>query len=517
MFGADPVSLTMLAKQSFFESRWMRLLLAVAAVLAGAMIAMLNAQFGNPLKVLIIIVGMFAALATVWRVEWGLLAFVFMSYTRFSDVMVSNGAPSTAQPFLALLFLIIFMRWMMYGEKPANWLTAAALIVIYGLVGVASFLYADDVVRVKYGVTSYFKDAVIVVVIVMLLRTHETLRRTIWMLLAAGIFMASITTFQQLTGTFDNDYYGFAKAGRMQIIEGQEDDYRISGPIGDPNFYSQVLLALVPMGIERLWNERNKKLRWLAIWMLLVCIASIIFTASRGAFVAMLIGIGIMFLRRPPKPITVIAAVIGLILVIPLLPPGYTARLKTIPDAIPGLSTKDVRTEASFRGRSSAQQAGIRMFLANPLFGLGVGNYGNHYQEYARDLGLDSSRWDQAPHNTYLEILTEKGLFGLAIFTWMMWVIFRGMKRARTIFRDNGMPDYDDLVYGFQAGLIGYMFAAIFLQMSYPRFFWVLIGIGFAIPNVAQKIIDLRQNNQLSLGQRIQQDFAPDREVVHVG
>jgi len=29
------------------------------------------------------------------------------------------------------------------------------------------------------------------------------------------------------------------------------------------------------------------------------------------------------------------------------------------------------------------------------------------------------------PHNTYLEILVEHGIFGLALYTWLMWEIFR--------------------------------------------------------------------------------------------
>jgi O-antigen ligase len=29
------------------------------------------------------------------------------------------------------------------------------------------------------------------------------------------------------------------------------------------------------------------------------------------------------------------------------------------------------------------------------------------------------------PHNTYLEILVEHGIFGLALYCWLMWEIFR--------------------------------------------------------------------------------------------
>jgi O-antigen ligase len=480
----------MIANQSLDRSTRMRWLIAVLAVLVGGVVAMTVSMFPSTTKLLVLVAGAAAAAATMSRVEWGLLALIWMGYTRFSDVMVLNGAPSTATAFLGLLFLIIILRWLLYNEKPQDWMVAATMIVLYGMVGVATFLYADDTVRVQSGVISYFKDAVIVVVIVILLRQPATLRSAMWALLAAGIFMASLTTWQQLTGTFDNDYWGFAKAGRMQIVAGQEDDFRIAGPIGDPNFYSQVLLVLVPLAMDRMRHEKKKALRLLAGYTLFVCVFSIFMTFSRGAFLSMIIIIVMMLIKNPPKPLTFLIAIAIIVPLFSVLPPSYTARLKTIPDAIPGLTEKDVREEASFRGRSSAQQAGWLMFLDNPLFGLGVGNFGNHYQEYSRGLGIDSSRWDQAPHNLYLEIVTEKGLVGLSVFALLIGTMFAGIGRARRQFLNLGEPNLASLVVAFRIGIIGYMIAATFLQLSYPRFFWVLIGIGFAIPNVAQNMID---------------------------
>jgi putative inorganic carbon (HCO3(-)) transporter len=480
----------MIANQSLDRSPRMRWLLAVLAVLVGGVVAMTVSMFPSTTKLLVLVAGAAAAAATIYRVEWGLLALIWMGYTRFSDVMVNNGAPSTATAFLGLLFLIIILRWILYNEKPQDWMVATTMIVLYGMVGMATFLYADDTVRVQSGVISYFKDAVIVVVIVILLRQPTTLRSAMWALLAAGIFMASLTTWQQLTGTFDNDYWGFAKAGRMQIVAGVEDDFRIAGPIGDPNFYSQVLLVLVPLAMDRMRHEKKKWLRMVAGYTLFVCIFSIFMTFSRGAFLSMIIIIVMMLIKNPPKPLTFLIAIAIVVPLFSVLPPSYTARLQTIPDAIPGLTDKDVREEASFRGRSSAQQAGWLMFLDNPLFGLGVGNFGNHYQEYSRGLGIDSSRWDQAPHNLYLEIVTEKGLFGLSVFALLIGTMFAGIGRARRQFIDQGEPSLASLVVAFRIGIIGYMIAGTFLQLSYPRFFWVLIGIGFAIPNVAQNMID---------------------------
>lgn len=486
----------MLANQPFSENKSTRWLLGGLAIVMGLSVGFGVTVVPNTTKLLVMVLGLAAAAATMWRVEWGLLALIFMGYTRFSDVMVRNGAPSTAQAFLGLLFLIIFLRWMLYNEKPEDWLQATTMIILYGLVGLATMLYAADVVRVKAGVISYFKDAVIVVVVVILLRNHLTLRRAMWALLAAGIFMATLTTFQQLTGTFSNNYWGFAKAGLQQIVAGQSDDYRIAGPIGDPNFYAQVLLVLVPIAMDRMWNERKRWLRLVAMWALAVCVFSIFFTFSRGAFVGLIIIVTMMLIRRPPRPIVLIATIALIIPLVLMLPESYTARLRTIPDAIPGLSNKDVREEASFRGRSSAQQAGLLMFLDNPLFGVGVGNFGYHYQKYSRGLGIDGSRWDQAPHNLYLEIVTEKGLLGLTVFGLLMWMVYRGIKQARSDFIEAGESDYAGLITAFWIGIMGYMIAAIFLQLSYPRFFWVLIGIGFAIPNVARRLVEQRREER---------------------
>ena len=40
----------------------------------------------------------------------------------------------------------------------------------------------------------------------------------------------------------------------------------------------------------------------------------------------------------------------------------------------------------------------------------------------------------------------------------------------------------------FMAGAItlGYLVAALFLHNAYPRYLWLLVGIAFAIPEVAQ-------------------------------
>jgi hypothetical protein len=96
-------------------------------------------------------------------------------------------------------------------------------------------------------------------------------------MLAAGIFMGTLSTFQYLTDTFTNNYGGFAQVLYAGIV-GQAESYRIAGSVGDPNFFGQVLVMLVPLGFDRMLNERSLVLRLLGLWGVMVCLLAMLFT-----------------------------------------------------------------------------------------------------------------------------------------------------------------------------------------------------------------------------------------------
>jgi hypothetical protein len=46
------------------------------------------------------------------------------------------------------------------------------------------------------------------------------------------------------------------------------------------------------------------------------------------------------------------------------------------------------------------------------------------------------------------------------------------------------MEDYANMTTGFAITLAGYLFAALFVHAAYPRYFYLLIGISFALSNL---------------------------------
>ena len=454
----------------------------LTAVGAASFVSLLVNLVNSPLILALGIAGLAIAIAITIRLELGLFVLIFITYTRFSDVLVHDHAlPSIAQPLSLLLLSIIVGRWFLLNESPLSQVAIPLLLLgAYGLVGFAALLYAVDIDRTQFALQTYLKDVIITVLIIFLLRRTTTFQAVVWTLLLAGIFMGSITTYQQITGSYQTSYWGFGLAS-IQNIVGKSNDYRIAGPIGDPNFYGQILLVLVPLALERLWHETQPILRILAGWALTVCLLSIIFTFSRGAFLGLIIitilSVWHYRIRFVPLLITLL---LGIVL-LQFVPEQYLERVQTVINLIPGLGQQDARNDISFRSRLSETQAGWHMFTEHPLLGVGLNNYAVHYQDYSRQLGIDSRLEDKAAHNLYLEIAAETGLLGLTVFGTLLAVTFHGLIKAYKYFEQAGYWHEANMVRAFTIGFIGYLAAASFLHAAYPRYFWLLLGIALAV------------------------------------
>jgi O-antigen ligase len=71
--------------------------------------------------------------------------------------------------------------------------------------------------------------------------------------------------------------------------------------------------------------------------------------------------------------------------------------------------------------REAVYAGGWQMFLEKPFTGWGV-------NQMPAELARHVSGYKETelyPHNTYLEILVEHGVFGLVLYAWLMWEIFR--------------------------------------------------------------------------------------------
>jgi len=342
-------------------------------------------------------------------------------------------------------------------------------------------LYAGDYQIANTTFVSFAKDMLGAVIVIFFIQQPSSLKGAIWALILAGLFMASVSVFQYLTGTFSNNYFGFG--GWLAQVSGSSSSHRLTGPYDNPNAYAQVLAVIVPLAIDRFLNERNLPMRVLAGLAAGLSALAVVFTYSRGGFLALFFALGIYIVLRRPNFIflvVVLALAIGLI---QFLPDTYSSRLVTLFQLVP--SQNALVTDPSLRGRTSENVAAWRMFLDHPILGVGIGNYGLNYQDYSREIGLDPRISSRTPASLYMELLAEQGLVGITVFATLLALIFRELYSARKNFQLSGMRDQAFMVAALFAGLAGYLFSAINKNSAYSNAFWVIVGIALAAGQVA--------------------------------
>jgi putative inorganic carbon (hco3(-)) transporter len=484
----------MINRQNVDWQRNISIFFGIICVLTGVALGNMIPQTSSISLIFVITLGIVGAFVILINLEVGLYALIFMAYLRVSDIAVQfYGAPSILQPFFLLILVAIVINWIRFGMPQSKWTNAVVAVVAYGLVVTLSLIYATDFKVAYTVVTDFVKNGIIAVFLAIMIQRGVTFKRVLWVLLLAGIFVSTISVYQYLTKQFTNPFWGFGQADYLNIVTGV-DDYRIAGPIGDPNYYAQIIVILIPIAFEFLLTEKKWFARIIAFLALLVCSLTIIFTFSRGGFFAFAVVIACLILYHKLHPIYIILTLLFLILIFFFLPNNYTSRLGTITDVLSG--QMDVRDEASLSGRLSEFIAAGQMFADHPIFGVGVGNYPAYYDQYAVIIGLDINSGPHQPHNLFLEIAAETGILGLTVFLGILYYMYQTIIDSWKKLRKLQETIYSRLVVAFGISLIGYFSAAIFIHGAYPRYIWLLVGIAFSLPQVTKDILDHARQNE---------------------
>jgi len=473
------------AKWSSVQSDRLSVLFFVLAIAAGITVAIVGSKFGW--ISLFVLPALIVGLAILLQPDLGVAAFAVVIYIQLKRAIeiYHPGYPlylSPAYPLLGALVFLIIWRMFIYGDRPTGWKRASMIFLLMAF-WLFSAITAGDPTQGIIKFQKYAENSLFVFVIIFFIQRPTSLRRVIWSLLAAGIFTATLTVFQNLTSTYANSYGGFAQ-WEYSSTNGITN-YRAAGLYGNANAYAQSLIVLVPLALDRLWHEKRTFLRLMEALALISCTLAIFFTYSRNGFVTLIFTLGFLVAIRRPNIMPLMLTGILALLLLQFLPTTYLNRLSTLFQFSSSNPTRQV-SDQSFRGRISENIAAWQMFQDNPLFGVGLDNFEINYQDYSRKIGLDSRRTARAPASLYLELLSEQGLVGTTVFILFMTMVFRSLWNAKRIFTLLEMEDDAHLTLAFLSGLLGYMFFYISKSGSYSNAFWILLGIALSFEQVAK-------------------------------
>jgi len=263
-----------------------------------------------------------------------------------------------------------------------------------------------------------------------------------------------------------------------------EDDLtvRISGTIGDPNELAALLVAGTVFAGVLTAITKEAALRVAAGAAVGLFLAGIFYTVSRGGLVALGVAlIAACLLAGRWRGRAVVVTALGLLTVV-----IYFA-------SFAGLDARDrVTTVEGGSGRTDIWKVGWRMVEDEPIRGIGSGNFPISSIHYLLEPGVlerDEFIIDtpKVAHNTYLQILAELGIVGLALFLTIIGFSVRCAIRAAHWFGRHGDTQMELVARGMVVALVGILAADFFISEQFGKQLWLLLGLGPALYGVARR------------------------------
>ena len=256
---------------------------------------------------------------------------------------------------------------------------------------------------------------------------------------------------------------------------------RFTGGGGDPNVQAAGFVAamFLIMGLLGLYRRRAARVALLVAFALVTL--GFLATESRGGLVALVVGVVLAMFIAPRHRGRIVAlggVMLAAILALGAAQPGAIAR---ITDLGGGSS-----------GRSDLWRVGWDVFTGHPLTGVGLGNFEVVEAHYTLRPGAISRIGyivdvPHLVHNTYLQLLAETGIVGLALYLLVIALCLRATWTAIRRFDAIGWRREADLARAVLMGVVGMSVALFFISDGDDVRLWVLLAMGPALATFAAR------------------------------
>lgn len=238
----------------------------------------------------------------------------------------------------------------------------------------------------------------------------------------------------------------------------------LNGLMADENDFALAMNVALP--ITFYYSFTVKRLFRFLLWFLtaLMFIAGV-YSLSRGGMVGVVAVIGMIWMKSQRKTATLLLLLLSVPAFWHIVPQEYKVEVVSVFEEGGEVGTG--------RERIEFWKVATRVFLANPVLGVGQGNLPHRLGEYQGEEYWKRGIQGRAVHSLYFTLLPELGLLGTIIFIIML------VKIVGYCFElSRGDDEGKNYALGVMIGIFGYLITGLFLSVLYYPHFWVLITLG---------------------------------------
>ena len=266
--------------------------------------------------------------------------------------------------------------------------------------------------------------------------------------------------------------YGFFQSVDMDPIDWVNGYSPVFGLFGNPNFHSAFLaIAMSAAAVILVSPKINVKNRILLVLLLVLFLYNVIESKAQQGILAFLVGlsvIGFAYVLSVKKSRILLISYTTIVLV-----SGVAAVL----DILQKSPWTPFLYKASVSERGDVWQAGWRIFLDNPVIGIGLDQYRDYYARY-RDIDAvmraGSKTSSSSAHNIFMDLGSGGGFVLIALYLVILYVTLLSI--VRVLRRSTEWNTYFTAVVAAWAAFLAQSIISVG-QLGLTVFGWVLTGL----------------------------------------
>ncbi len=239
-----------------------------------------------------------------------------------------------------------------------------------------------------------------------------------------------------------------------------------------------LMLMLFPLAYylyQALKNDIKSWEKWILILFWVCPVLTILGASSRGAQIALVCELLVMFRKALVKPKLLIGIIIVSMSLFYLLPAEQKERFS---------KTGDDKTSQQ---RILYWTHGWEMMKENPWSGVGLFNFIPYYEDhFSEDMLYEHA---ELPHNIFIQVGTDAGFIALFIFAIIN--LYCLIVPLRLITNNKDDPYIKAVAAGLGCGVFGFFIAGQFVTVSYYPFLWIHFAFIVTLSNLSKNKSEL--------------------------
>jgi probable O-glycosylation ligase (exosortase A-associated) len=426
--------------------------------------------FFSPLLVFAAATLLILSLLMIYCPYLGILVYLVVEYARIPAMFPSLQALQMGKIVVIVTGLIwilrsVFTRKLKFVYDPLNWIMA-----IWAFIVIGSSFFAVNSTLATQGVIDFLKWIIIYFLIINLVDTLPKWRWFMWSLLLLNFKLSQFQIRQFMAG------YEMASSPGRFITEGVGAGS--SGFFGNAGDFGVAMCVVAPLAFYLVRAVKSKGLKAGGIVFFSAFVYSILRCGSRGAALALFVMALFFWLRTPKKLQSGVVILLFMIGFWASAPEAWKERF---------VSAAEYQQDVTASQRLRLWGAGLRMSADSPLLGVGINNFGTNYASryHAPDEG--GIAW--APHNIFVQAVSELGVLGLFSLLTAMFLVFQRNRLTRRLSSENNLKDawIPHFANALDLSLMGYIVSGFFLTVLYYPHLYVIMTLSISLNQIARK------------------------------